>query len=280
VCPCYSAGVETWVNVNGMRIHCLGAGTAPDKQPPILLLHGWTGAAADWSPLLAALPPGVRSIAPDLPGCGLSDKPDAPYDMPWFLDFLHSFCAAIGASTIVLAGHSMGGQVAVHFASRYPAMVEKLILIDPYGLRGEEGRRLPLARLGPLVNAAFALNRRRFIERAIRAHVLHDQSPELVNAAVESTATSILGREGARANARITRRVIGRAHVDALLPGISQATLLIWGEEDRLLPPRWAEVFASLMPRASLHTIPQAGHMPMLEKPVEVAQAMDRFLSP
>ncbi|HET6451705.1 MAG TPA: alpha/beta hydrolase [Spirochaetia bacterium] len=271
--------METWVDVNGMRIHCLEAGTAEEGQTPLVLVHGWTGSAADWEPLLAALPPGIRAVAPDFPGCGLSDKPEAPYDMSWFLDFLRAFCVAIGASTLVPVGHSMGGQVAVHFTAHYPAMVEKLVLIDPFGLRAEETRLSPLARIGPLVNAAFALNRRAFIERAVRANVLHNPSPELVKAAVDSTAASILDRDGARANARITRQVIGRSHVDALLPGISQATLVIWGKEDRLLPPRWAEPFTSLLPRVSLELVPGAGHMPMFEKPAEVAQAMTRFLS-
>jgi 2-hydroxymuconate-semialdehyde hydrolase len=274
-----STYVQRYREVNGMRIHCLEAGSAPEHEPPIVMVHGWTGAAADWAPLLGVLPAGMRAVAPDLPGCGLSDKPDAPYDVPWFLGFLHALCAALPASTIVLAGHSMGGQLAVHFAAHHPAMVEKLILIDPYGLRGEEGRMRPLARLGPLVNAAFALNRRWFIERAIRANVLHDQSPDLVKAAVESTATGILSRDGARANARITRRVIGRDHVDALLPGISQATLVLWGERDRLLPPAWADKFVSLLPRATLEKIPNAGHMPMFEQPARVAEAISRFLA-
>jgi 2-hydroxymuconate-semialdehyde hydrolase len=261
-----------------MRIHCLEAGRAPDPEPPILMVHGWSGASADWAPLLEVLPDGLRAFAPDLPGCGLSDKPDAPYDVPWFLEFLLSFCRVLHVPSVVLAGHSMGGQLAVHFTAHYPAMVDRLILVDPYGLRGEEGLRQPLARLGPLVNAAFALNHRWFIERAIRANVLHDQSPELVKALADSTTASILSREGARAIARITRRVIGRDHVDALLPGISQATLVLWGEQDRLLPPVWADRFVSLLPRAVLRTIPNAGHMPMFEQPALVAEAISRFL--
>jgi len=243
------------------------------------MIHGWTGAAADWAPLLAALPSSVHALAPDLPGCGLSDKPDAPYDIAWFMSFLHAFCRSIHAPTVVLAGHSMGGQLAVHFTAHHPAMVDRLVLIDPYGLRGEEGRLRPLARLGPLVNAAFTLNRRAFIERAIRSNILHDQSPDLVKAAVDSTAASILGREGARANARITRRLIGREHVDALLPGISQSTLLLWGEQDKLLPPSWADVFASLLPRVSVQKVAQAGHMPMFEQPAVVADLIGTFLA-
>jgi pimeloyl-ACP methyl ester carboxylesterase len=266
------------VIVRGVRIHFLEAGDERSDSPALLMVHGWAGAAADWERLMRALPARLRSIAVDLPGCGLSDKPDAPYDIPFFMDSLRSFCEALGLSRIVLAGHSMGGQIAIHFATRYPDVVEKLILIAPYGLKGEEGGMRGLARLGPVVNLAFLLNSRRFIERAIRANVLHDPSPELLKSAVETTAVSILGKQGARAISRVTRRVIGREYVDALLPGISQETLLIWGEHDRLLLPGWAEAFAAGLRRASLQRIPGAGHMPMLEAPETVAALIEDFV--
>jgi pimeloyl-ACP methyl ester carboxylesterase len=266
------------VTVNGIRIHCIESGD-PARGPLLLLVHGWSGSAADWAPLQRALPARIHTVAVDLPGCGLSEKPDAPYDMPWFLDMLHGLCAVLDLRQLVLAGHSMGGQIAVHFASRYPRAVEKLVLIDPYGLKGEEGLRRALARLGPVVNLALLLNTRKFIEWAMKANVLHDPPPESLRTAVEATAVSILGRDGARAIARITRRVIGRADVNALLPGIFQETLLVWGDEDRLLPPHWAQAFASRLPRATLRMIAGAGHMPMFEKPEVVAELVTAFVS-
>ena len=180
----HSAVVSRFVVVNSTRIHCKETGAAA-PGPLLLMLHGWAGAAADWEPLLAALPDRIHAIAVDLPGCGLSEKPDAAYDMPWFLDMLHGLCAAFQAKQVVLAGHSMGGQIAVHFASRYPDMVEKLILIDPYGLKGEEGGLRALAHLGPVVNLGFMLNTRFFIEWAMRANVLYHSPPESLRGQVE-----------------------------------------------------------------------------------------------
>jgi pimeloyl-ACP methyl ester carboxylesterase len=274
----HSAVVSRFVTVNGLRIHCRETGR-PGVEPLLLMIHGWTGSAEDWAPLLGVLPDRVRAIAIDLPGCGLSDKPDAAYDMPWFLDFLHGLCAVLGAPRVVLAGHSMGGQIAIHFATRYPDMVEKLILIDPYGLKGEEGGLRALAHLGPVVNLGFMLNTRFFIEWAMRANVLYHSPPESLRTAVDSTAVSILGRNGARAIARITRRVIGRAYVDALLPGIFQETLVLWGDHDRILPPHWGQAFASRLPRVSLRIVADAGHMPMFERPAVVAEMIAQFVS-
>jgi 2-hydroxymuconate-semialdehyde hydrolase len=270
--------VSRWIDVKGTRIHFLESGGAGEDSPVLLMVHGWAGSAVDWGRLLPFLPPHLRAIALDLPGCGLSDKPDEVFDMQFFLDALHSFCGALGISSMVLAGHSMGGQIAVHFTSRFPGMVEKLILVDPYGLQGEEGGRRTLARLGPVVNLAFLLNTRLFITWAMRANVLHNPPPDLLRIAVEATAASILGRESVRAISRITKRIIGRENVEPLLPGISQETLLIWGDEDRLLPPRWADAFAARLRRVSLHRVPGAGHMPMFEAPAVVAGLVTDFL--
>ena len=251
----YSALVSRFVHAKGVRIHYLETGHAREGAPALLMVHGWAGSAADWERLLHVFPPDLRAIAIDLPGCGLSDKPDAVYDMACFTDALRSFCEALGLPRVILAGHSMGGQIAVHYTARFPDMVEKLILIDPYGLKGEEGARGFLARLGPVVNLAFHLNSRLFIERAIRKNVLYDPPAELVRSAVEATAQSILGPSGARAIARITKRIIGREHVEALLPGISQETLVIWGEHDRVLSPASADAFASFLRRVTLRTV-------------------------
>jgi pimeloyl-ACP methyl ester carboxylesterase len=112
----------------------------------------------------------------------------------------------------------------------------------------------------------------------MRANVLHDPPPDLVRAAVEATAASVLGRASARAIARITKRIIDREYVEALLPGVSQETLLIWGGEDRLLSPRWADSYLSLLRRATLRLVAGAGHMPMFEAPEEVAALIADFI--
>ncbi|MGO9309424.1 MAG: alpha/beta fold hydrolase [Spirochaetia bacterium] len=270
--------MSRWVSVGGAQLHFLESGGPRDGSPVLLMVHGWSGSAADWARLLPALPSRMHAIAVDLPGCGLSDKPDAAYDIPWFVESLRAFCEALGVPRIVLAGHSMGGQIAVHLVTRHPGLVEKLILVDPCGLEGQEGGMGLLARLGPVVNLAFHLNCRLFIEWALRTNVLHDPSPDLLKDAVDSTAASILGRDGVRAISRITRRVIGRESVDELLPGIGQETLLIWGECDRLLPPRGAEAFAARLRHASVHRIDGVGHMPMLESPEAVAALITDFV--
>src|SRR5512144_3166978 len=149
--------MDLWVDVDGMKIHCL-ASDAPPKSAggrTLLMLHGWSGSAEDFRPLFGLLPPGARAIAVDFPGSGYSDKPDAAYDLEFFLSFLRSLCRALGLDRFVLVGHSMGGQFAAHLVARRPDLVERLILIAPYGLDGQEGIWLTLARWGGFVDFAF-----------------------------------------------------------------------------------------------------------------------------
>jgi pimeloyl-ACP methyl ester carboxylesterase len=172
----------------------------------------------------------------------------------------------------------MGGQFAVHFAARWPDLVERLVLVAPYGLKGEEGIWLGLAGWGGFVDLGFRLNNKLFIEWAIRANVLYKADDVVVHTAVESTARSILGPEGSRAIARITRNVIGHDYVESLLPGIIQETLIIWGDHDKVLAPTWATTFLTQIPHAQLVMVKDSGHMPMIEHPEETADLIAGFI--
>jgi abhydrolase domain-containing protein 6 len=278
--PAPAAGetVSRWVDVDGTVIHFLEHGRAWPADPVLVMVHGWCGSADDFGLLLPLLPDDLRAISVDLPGCGLSEKPDAVYDTAYFTAFLRGFCDVLGLTRIVLAGHSMGGQFVAHFAAARPAVVERVILVDPYGLKGEEGGWASLAKSGGFVDFAFSLNNRTFIAWGLMGRVLYRPPQSLVDRAADSTARSILGPDGVRAISRITRNVIGHDIVEAILPGIAQPVLLIWGNKDEVLPPRWAQGFLSLLPDATLVMIPDSGHMPMLEKPAEVAGLFDRFI--
>jgi abhydrolase domain-containing protein 6 len=271
--------VSRFVTVDGLSIHYLEAGRAAPDDPTLLMVHGWCGTAEDFRPLMRALPEFYHTISVDFPGSGLSAKPDAPYDCAYIVAFLRSFCVSMDLRSFIMVGHSMGGQFAVHYVTRWPQTVRSLILIDPYGLAGEEGGMLPLARLGPLVDIGFALNNRLFIQWATQVNVLYKPSYETLNAVADSTAASILNPEGARAAARITKSVIGRDQIDGLLPAISMDTLVMWGDHDLMLPPHWAQRYISLLPSARLVMIPDTGHMPMTERPTLAAIAIMGFLS-
>ena len=273
-----------WRDVDGIAVRYLDTG-APSGAPEgveeprtILFVHGYCGAAYNFLPLFPFLASRCRCVAVDLPGCAGSAKPDIEYSIAFFVDFLDSFRRKLGLGRFVLVGHSMGGQISAHYAQRHPRAVEKLVLVAPDGLAGEEGGWLVLARLDPLINAGLALTNRSFVTIALRTIIFHDPamvSPDLVDCFAEG----LLSAEGARATALITRGIIGHDPVDDVLPGLPQETLVIWGESDRLLSVRWAPRYIELLPRAELRTLPACGHVPTLEKPAETAALIGEFLS-
>jgi 4,5:9,10-diseco-3-hydroxy-5,9,17-trioxoandrosta-1(10),2-diene-4-oate hydrolase len=287
------------VRVEGIDVKYLDTGApegtperTPERTPEgtpdartILFVHGFCGAASNFEALLGPLASGEglpcgpsRCVALDLPGCAGSAKPDVPYSVDWFVGFLESFRQALGLGQVVLAGHSMGGQLCLHYAARFPRTVSQLILLAPDGMAGEEGAWLVLTEIGPFVDAGLSLANRSFVEILLRTAVYRNQdlvTPSLVDCYSEGLLTA----EGARATAAITRRVIGHDPVDALLPGIGQRTLIVWGKGDRLLDPSWGPRFAALMPDARLELLEDCGHAPMIEKPGETAALIGGFLA-
>jgi pimeloyl-ACP methyl ester carboxylesterase len=264
-----------YVAVDGMAIHYYEAGDP--SGPPIVFVHGLYGSAVDFLPLLRVIKSDFHCIAVDLPGCGLSDKPDIHYSTAFLVEFLKSFTDTIGLDRFTLAGHSLGGLVSVHFALLHHEAVEKLILIDPYGLKGEEGGFLPLTRLGFIIDAAFFLTTDFIVGIGLRSYIFHDPD-RIPDEYFASVVRTFRDPESRRAEARITREIIGMDPVDAILPGVSQEVLLIWGEEDRLLPVSWHEGFVKALPRVTLRLVPDCGHMPIVERPGQTAWLLEEFL--
>lgn len=124
---------------NGLTIHYHEAGSGA----PVVFLHGSGPGASGYSnfkgnyPLFAEH--GWRAIVPDLPGYGLSSKPeDAEYVLDFFVDALHQFLQAIGITRCTLVGNSLGGAIAIKYALDFPQQVAGLILMAPGGVEERE----------------------------------------------------------------------------------------------------------------------------------------------
>jgi len=139
----YHSGEPLWVDVDGLRVHALASG---EDGSPVLLLHGGGIDSADFTYRFAIGPLSQehRVFAPDWPGFGRIDKPQVEYTVPFFIDFLGRLLDALGLERTSLVGLSMGGAAALGFALRSPDRVEKLVLVDSYGLGGN----VPWGRLG------------------------------------------------------------------------------------------------------------------------------------
>ncbi len=126
----YPYKVQTIKGYNGCEIAYVDEGTGTQT---IVFIHGLATYSMCWAKNIEKLKNKYRCIAIDLPGNGLSDKRDHKYDMHFFAKVLIDFIGRLGLTNVCLAGHSMGGQIAMHAVLEVPSCADKLVLCAPAG---------------------------------------------------------------------------------------------------------------------------------------------------
>ncbi len=235
---------------------------------PLVFLHGEGGLAAD-SPLLAALARGWHVVAPLLPGYGLSTGAEGLRDM--LAVTLHSFDVldALGLDRPALVGHSMGGMIAAEMAALAPREVERLGLIAPMGLWVDAHPLPDLFSTLPHELPALLFHDPVFGERMMTAgRDLAD--PKVLEAFV-------IGHARQQAMASKLLFPLPDRGLSERLYRVRAKTVIIWGEDDRLIPPAYGEAFCRGIAGAELITVPAAGHMVIVEQPEAVVAALARL---
>jgi pimeloyl-ACP methyl ester carboxylesterase len=274
-----------WVDVNGVRVHCLIAG---GNGSPVVLLHGGgiDSASFTYSHIIGSLAEERDVFAPDWPGYGHSDKPDLGYAMGFYVDFLERLMDALDLERASLVGLSMGGGAALGFALRSPQRVEKLVLVDSYGL----GSNVPWGRLGylfvraPLLNElTYALLRRsRTMIRWSLYGLVYDRQ-RVTEAMVEETGRLLEDPRAGRAWSSFQKQEVGwgglRTDFSDRLKGLVMPTLVVHGAQDRAVPVAWARRAQERIPDCELRVFSECGHLPPREHSEEFAGVVGRFLA-
>ena len=273
-----------WIEVEGLRIHCLMAGQA---GAPVLLLHGggYDSASLSYGPSIGPISQSHRVFAPDWPGYGESDKPNKRYTTEYYETFLGHLMDALGLKKASFVGISMGGAISLGFSLHSPQRVEKLVLADSHGLGKEIPRRVMsylLVRL-PLLNRLVwaAMGRSRRMVRWSLRTVFHD--PQAVTSSlVEEDFQAAKKTEVGKAWRSWQRSEIGledfRTNFVDELHTLTVPTLILHGEEDRYVPVSWARRAHTLIRDSELCILPQCGHWLTREKPTEFNRAVLGFL--
>jgi pimeloyl-ACP methyl ester carboxylesterase len=246
------------LTVNGRTIVVNLAG----EGEPVVLWHGaGTFTGWDW---IKPLADGYRLIAPVHPGYGESeDDPQITSIQDYVMTYLDLF-DQLGLETFSLVGHSLGGWMAATFASQHARRLRKLVLVSPAGLRVPEAPTADLFRILPAELLPMLVADMRFF-----AGKLPDQP----------TIDMIVGQFREMTS---TARVAWERNYDPKLPRylhrITVPTLLLWGEQDRIVPAEQAPVWAKSLPNAAIRTVPGTGHL-VLEESDDGMRIVKEFLA-
>ena len=252
----------------------------------LLLIHGMAGSSEAWRAVTPQLSKKYRVVAPDLLGHGQSAKPRSDYSLGAFAAWLRDLLDELGISRVTIAGHSLGGGVAMQFAYQHPDYCERLVLISSGGLGPDVGRTLrllsapgaelimPIIAPGPVVRAGNKL--RDWLSAA------SIQSPR--GAEMWSSYSSLADQPTRQAFLRTLRSVVdhhgqavcalNRLHLTSELP-----TIIMWGDQDRIIPVEHAYALNEARPACRLEVLSGVGHFPQVERPGDVVDLLDDFIA-
>jgi pimeloyl-ACP methyl ester carboxylesterase len=236
------------VRVSGYPVRYRTAG----EGEPLVLLHGLSGSSDWWRRNVPELARRYQVFLLDLPGFGAMRRQRRRFSLAESAAWLLSWAEAVGLERMSLIGHSMGGYVGIKLAAEHPETVDRLVLIAP---AGTTGRRSIIRHLPPLLLAAYR------------------STPSFFPMFVYDTL-----RMGPATLWRASREIFA-ADVSEELPGISTPTLLVWGEQDPLVPPTAGKLLRSQMPSSRLVVLEGTSHVPMFDRPEKFNETLLSFLA-
>jgi pimeloyl-ACP methyl ester carboxylesterase len=256
--------------LDGGVVHYSRAGSGP----AVLLVHGLFAQKEQWDAVLCALADaGFTAVAPDLPGFGAStDFPITDYDLGRQVDLLHQFVGALGLGELNLVGNSMGGTIAALYAERYPHGLRRLAFVGaPLGVV-EWGPRLRQA-IEQGVNPFIPIDRDQF---ELELSLLFAHPPQVPDGVRDALIRDYVDRN--RHYQQVWDIVNLYDSALAKLPRVAVPVLILWGESDGVYAVAGAPALRKRLPGSTLVTLPEAGHLPMVERPAETAALLIRFL--
>jgi pimeloyl-ACP methyl ester carboxylesterase len=266
--------------------HRVSYRTAGDGGPVVLLIHGIVGCAEQWDQVVPLLAERYTVVAPDLLGHGQSAKPRGDYSLGAYAAGVRDLLVALGHRRATVVGHSLGGGVAMQFAYEYPPFAERLVLVSSGGLGREVHPMLRAATLpgsevvlpliahqrlhgvaGALAGVLGRLGLQAGTDLAEMARGYGSLADAGARQAFIHTLRAVLDIGGQRVSAT------DRLYLAALLP-----SLIIWGDQDPLIPVEHAAAAKRGLPNSRLVVFEDAGHFPQLHDPVRFALTLIDFI--
>jgi pimeloyl-ACP methyl ester carboxylesterase len=246
--------------VEGQPAHYVSRQREGERLPPVLLIHGAGGSHQQWLYQVRDLPTTVYGV--DLPAHGRSDGPGRE-TVGGYADWIVHLMDAARIERAVLAGHSMGGAIALEVALRCPERVTGLGLVST-------GARL---RVAPVILDGIRADPKQTIQ-LIGDWLFSSQAPqemvEMARRQMTEVPADVLHGDFLACDAFDVRDGLG---------SITAPAIVVGGTEDRMTPVYLATAMRDRLPAARLHVVHGAGHMVMIERPESVSRALARFLA-
>lgn len=256
-------GEQETIDVNGRSTVVRSGGDGP----PFVYLHSTMGESFMWFPFYQAWAKKFRVIVPTHPGFGQSggfDQIDTVEDMAFhYIEMLD----ALQIEEVYLGGVSLGGWIAAEIACRWPERVKKLWIADAPGLWVDEK---PLPDLFRIMAD----------REAVRNLVFHDPNHPVAQLMFEGKPNDeqiLTAYQNMTFLARLVWERPYNPKLPARLKRVRCPTLLLWGDDDRLVPPEYGEAYRKCLPNAELKLIPRCGHLPMFEAESAFVDAIQKF---
>ena len=272
-----------FIDLGGQLVHYRDQGPRTDAAP-IVLLHGTSASLHTWEGWVQALRGERRVISLDLPAFGLTGPfagtyAGQTYTGEHYARFVLDLLDRLGVQRFVVAGNSLGGEVAWRIAAEAPQRVAALVLVDASGYQFEPGA-IPLgwriARLPVIGRISEHLLPRPLIVQGL--HAVYGDVAQINEALVDRYFELTL-REGNRAalvqRAQHWTPGEGVEHVS----GVQAPTLILWGGRDRIISPALAQRFAADIAGSRLQIFEALGHVPQEEDPAATVAAVQAFLA-
>lgn len=254
--------------------------------PAVLLIHGMAGSSRTWKDVTDLLVRDHTVIAPDLLGHGESAKPMGDYSLGAFASGLRDLLGVVGVDRATIVGQSLGGGVAMQLAYQHPELVERLVLVCSGGLGREvswmlRALTLPGAEIVmPVLFPSMVRDRGNDVSRMLGERGI--KAPHL--AEMWRAYASLCGAGNRGAFLRTLRAVIdpGGQTVsanDRLYLASAVPTLIVWGDQDPIIPLRHGIDAHEAIPGSRLEILEGCGHFPHVEEPLRFVEVLTDFMA-
>ncbi len=274
--------------LDGSPVNVVELGPERDEgaAQPLVFVHGLSGSWPNWLEQLSVFAVERRVVTLDLPGFGHSPMPQQTISIAGYARMLDHLLGELGIDAAAVVGNSMGGFIAAELAIAFPQRVERLVLVSAAGLSTYNRR--------DTLTVMPAIRRLERILMASSAWTASKSDAVVRRARLRDAALGVVVRHPDRLDAALAAEQIRGAGKPGFIQGLEAVidydirdrlgeiacpTLIVWGERDRLISVRDADVFAELIPNSRKVVFGDTGHMAMLERPDAFNALLDEFLA-